>query len=455
MLTLQGLLRKLTLDRLQLWGVWAMLFSISLFRLGRIGGSPNLALVKFCTLGTLLVWTANMLISRDGRSLLHWLRNESVLLYFLYFGVCFVSLINARYFDEVPNELLERFKAMLSFLLVVALIRDRKSLRWAIFFFALGAILPTLVGLYELASGKAFFKTSFRFGVVAQQQAAGLRQTQYSGASRIQGLICDAGLHGYTMVVYLGVVLPFFFYAKKLVLRLAAGALAFLFFVNLIGTGTRSAWLACAVMGMVFFVFLRHKHKTAMLTACIAGGVLIFLFLSLFPQIPTFERLHTKGNVSMVWRADTYYQAIRMACDHPFFGVGTGNYLNEYHNYLLDRPELSRYYFGWLHNSYLQIWAENGTVGFAVFLALWASIALGLLRTYFRMPDFEMKSFALGLLLAFTGHAVTFSSMPILYQELGGFIMGLAVATAAVAEREIAESLNDINGNHQALAATK
>ena len=442
MLTLQGLLRKLTLDRLQLWGVWAMLFSISLFRLGRIGGSPNLALVKFCTLGTLLAWTANMLIGRDGRPLLRLLRNESALLYFLYFGLCFVSLIGARYFEEVPNELLERFKVMLSFTLVVALIGDRRALRWAMIFFILGTILTTLVGMYELASGKAFFKTSFRFGVVAQQQAAGLRQTQYSGASRIQGLISDAGLHGYTMVVYMGAVLPFFFYAKSLRLRLAAGALVFLQFVNLIATGTRSAWLACAVMGGVFFVFLRHRHKNAMLTACLAGGVLIFLFLSLFPQIPTFERLHTKGNVSLDWRADTYHQAILMTRDHPFFGVGTGNYLNEYHNYLQDRPGLSRYYFGWLHNSYLQIMAENGLVGFAVFIALWASIALGLVRTYFRAPDFEMKSYALGLLLAFTGHAVTFSSMPILYQELGGFVMGLAVATAAVAQGETEERRN-------------
>ena len=437
MLTLQGLLRKLTLDRLQVWGVWAMLFSISLFRLGRIGGSPNLALVKFCTLGTLLAWTANMLISRDGSSILHLIRNESVLLYFLYFGICFVSLIGARYFDEVPNELLERFKVMLSFLLVVALIRDRQALRWAVIFFVLGTILTTLVGMYELVSGKAFFKTSFRFGVVAQQQAAGLRQTQYSGASRIQGLISDAGLHGYTMVIYMGVILPFFFYAKSITLRLAAAALLLLQFVNLIATGTRSAWLACAVMGGAFFVFLRHRHKTAMLIACLSGGALVFLFLSLFPQIPTFERLHTKGNVSLDWRADTYYQAVRMACDHPFFGVGTGNYLNEYHNYLQDRPGLSRYYFGWLHNSYLQILAENGLVGFAVFALLWASIMLGLVRTYFRAPDFEMKGYALGLLLAFTGHAVTFSSMPILYQELGGFVMGLAVATAAVAEREV------------------
>lgn len=439
MLTPQALLRKLTLERLQLWGVWAMLFSISLFRLGRIGGSPNLALVKFCTLGTCLVWVANMLILRDGRSLLHLIRNESVVLYLLFFAVAFVSLINARYFDDVPNELLERFKVMLSFLLVTALIRDRRTLRLAILFFILGTIMTTMVGMYELVSGKAFFKTSFRFGVVAQNQAAGLRQTQYSGASRIQGLISDAGLHGYTMVVYMGVVLPFLFYARTLKVRLAAGALVFLQFINLIATGTRSAWLACAVMGSVFFVFLHHKHKTAMLVAGLTGGVLIFLFLSLFPQIPTLERLHTKGNVSMVWRADTYGQAMQMARNHPFFGVGTGNYLNEYHNYLLDRPELSRYYFGWLHNSYLQVWAENGTVGFAVFMGLWASLALGLLRAYFRVPDFEMKAFAIGLLLAFTGHAVTFSSMPILYQELGGFIMGLAAATAAVAEREMGE----------------
>lgn len=433
------LLKLLTLPRLQRFCLYGMLFSICLFRLGRVlvGGSAALAPVKLFFGFALLLWIADLIINRDGKTVLRLLRTEANVLFFLFLVVSMLSLINTRQFGEITvTEIVERIKLYLTFLLVAGVVKDRKTLRVALLLFILGSVLTTLVGTYELITGKAFFRYTFRLGLSASKPFEGLTRTQYGGAGRVQGLVSDAGLHGYTMVTFLGLVLPWIFYLRSRLFKVGAVSMVVLYFANLIGTGTRSAWMAWAAAFGVFVIFLRHRHKYVVVAACGAACLVVFLFLALFPHIPTLERLHTRGNESWSWREDTYFEALIMMRDNPVLGIGTGNYLYEYHNYLDERPSLSRYYYGWLHNSYLQIWTENGTAGLLVFLMMLASIGLGVLRSYTRARDREMRGISLGLLLALTGHAVVFSAMPILYQEIGGILMGLCVACANVAREE-------------------
>jgi O-antigen ligase len=438
MLSFRKFCSRVTISSLQQWGLYAVLFSISLFRLGRvITGSAALAPVKLFTAFTYMLWMTDVVVRKNKRSVGRVICNETSILIFFMFVINLLSLVNARYFDEVNiGELFERFKVMSAYFIIVAVVKDRRVLRMAVLIFILGSLLTSFVGLYELTTGDAFFNTSYRFGVVAQTHAEGLRQTQFGGAGRVQGLVSDAGLHSYTIIVYMGIILPWVFYARTRIVR--GGALAFLLvgFLNLIGTGTRSAWLAWVIAVGVFFVLLKYRHKVLLLIAGIIGAAAVFLFLAMFPHIPTLERLHTKGNASLSWRADTFRQALEMVRDHPFLGVGTGNYLNEYHNYLADQPALSRYFFGWLHNSYLQIWAENGTIGLLVFLGILLSLAIGLLHAHMKAGDQEMRAITLGLLVALTGHCGVFFAMPIIYQEFGGLIMGLSVAAIGVARQE-------------------
>lgn len=64
--------------------------------------------------------------------------------------------------------------------------------------------------------------------------------------------------------------------------------------------------------------------------------------------------------------------AVRMAADNPIFGVGLNkfraNYLRYEPNPTPDQLEGRAVYVA--HNSYLQVWAEVGTIAFAIYLAL-------------------------------------------------------------------------------------
>ena len=65
-------------------------------------------------------------------------------------------------------------------------------------------------------------------------------------------------------------------------------------------------------------------------------------------------------------RIDCIKAGIQMFFDHPFFGVGIGNYPYTYPKYAPPGAERTPRY---AHNTYIQILTETGLIGFIVFLA--------------------------------------------------------------------------------------
>jgi O-antigen ligase len=214
------------------------------------------------------------------------------------------------------------------------------------------------------------------------------------------------------------------------------GVLVILYMVNLIGTGSRVGWVALGCALIVFFIFMQHRYKYALGALIVLSVIIVFLASSLISHLPTTERLTLKNSISLSWRIDCYKEGLAMVRDNPVFGLGTGNYMIEYYNYLEHVPRLSRIMVGWLHNSYLLIWIENGTIGFLVFLAFMASVGLGLVWVYLEAADKEIKIIALGLLTAFVGFAVEFAGIPAIGQEMGWIILSLSVALIALNRKE-------------------
>ncbi len=127
------------------------------------------------------------------------------------------------------------------------------------------------------------------------------------------------------------------------------------------------------------------------------GGGLLACTLLLAPLLNQFERLQDidDGSRTLMWAA-----AVSLFIDHPFLGVGYGNYRFLYADFafipgavpgLLDA-----------HNIYLQLLAETGVVGFLSFLVLmglFISLALKSMRRHDPIP----RIVAFGVLGAITG----------------------------------------------------
>jgi len=423
------------LQELTLYGVF---LTVPLFRLGtEILGSRSLTPAKILIGITLLLWLVNILINKDTATIVSLLREKANLLILIFLVVTFMSLIHARYIqDETFSEIMMRLKVLALYFLIILVIKDRRTLKFAVIAFILGSLLTTGVGLYELTTGKAFFKETIRFGTVAPKQSEGLKLTTYGKAARVQGLYSESGAHAYAMVLFTGLTLPWFFYSTSKKIKIAVGILLICYIMNIIGTGARVGWVSLGCALIVFLLLLKHRFKYTIWVIVIISVITIFLALSLMPHLPTFVRLQFTKDLSFSWRLDTYRQALEMIRDHPLMGVGPGNYLVEYHNYLRNTPGLSRVLMGWIHNSYLQVWVENGTIGFLIFVSILTSISLSLLAVYRGAIDLDMKILSLGLLVALAGFIVELSGNPIIGQEPGWMILGLSVALIIIDRAE-------------------
>jgi putative inorganic carbon (hco3(-)) transporter len=429
---------------LQELGLYAVLFTIPFFRLGtEITGSESLTPAKICIGLTFLIWIGRILMEKDGGALIFLLQERATLLMLAFLVVTFMSLMFTRYIEpDTIQELSLRVKTALLYFLIVGIITRRKTLKAAIVALLLGSLLTTGAGLYEAATGEAFFQESYRHQFRYTKQNAktsGLQKT-YGGGERVQGLYSDAGFYAHALIIFIGLAMPWALYGRTRSIRAIMAILLLAYLINLIGTGARTGWAALGCAMGAFLLLMKHPHKYLLWAVSVVSVTAVFLGSSLMPNLPTMERLQLKGSISWSWRIDTNLQALEMVRDNPFLGVGTGNYMVEYYNYLEGYPRLSRAMMGWLHNSYLQVWVENGTVGLIVFLAFMATLTLGLLDAYFKPSHPEIKVMALGLFTAFVGYAIEFSGVPVIGQEMGWLVFGLSVALISINRREIREN---------------
>jgi O-antigen ligase len=102
----------------------------------------------------------------------------------------------------------------------------------------------------------------------------------------------------------------------------------------------------------------------------------------------------TDGNFAVLERVAHWQAAWQMWSDHPWFGVGAGNYGPVYSQYALPLWPVA---LGHAHNFYLNVAAEAGVMGLATYVFLWAAAMVGAWRASRRTRGWEW-GVALGVL---------------------------------------------------------
>lgn len=164
-------------------------------------------------------------------------------------------------------------------------------------------------------------------------------------------------------------------------LLLATGVMS----LGLLLSWSRGAWLSFGVATAV--VVLAHTRRAAplvFLALVAAVGMAMVFGLSEFLPTSLINRLSelrefiglvdirqiqvTDANFSVIERLAHWQAATAMWADHPYLGVGIGNYAALYLDY-----NLPRWYepLGHAHNVYLNFGAEAGLLGFLAYLSLW------------------------------------------------------------------------------------
>jgi O-antigen ligase len=164
--------------------------------------------------------------------------------------------------------------------------------------------------------------------------------------------------------------------------------------VGVAATASRGAILASAVAVVAAVALLRGRRKPALAVAGLCVTLVAVGFLLLPAALQRIETADDKGGRDALWTS-----AARMALDHPLIGVGIGNYVHHSPDYArgpgaLEQVGLVAEERTYAHNVYLQLAAETGFIGLALYLALLAAFLAAAWRAARRFDDRGDRRFA-------------------------------------------------------------
>lgn len=325
---------------------------------------------------------------------------------------------------EIPSaslDIAQRWILNLSmFPIVYAAVRERRHVRWVFALFIVGALISAAAGL---AAGAP--------AAVADE-------------GRLAGTGVNANELGELLIV--AVVLAGSLGACRdlsVPARVVAFAGSGLSVVALLMTVSRGAivGLLAALILAPLLIGARRRLTALMLIVLVAGCGVTYVFGAM-PQVDRDRIVHPDTTGS--GRTDLWKVGLRMVKDKPVLGVGAGNYANSTIHYLfepgtirrsdyiVDRPLVA-------HNVYLQVLAELGVVGLALFLGIIAfalRCVLRAARIFQWAGDRSMELLSRGLLIGLFGLLASAFFSTAVYSKQLWLLLALAVAIYALAREQ-------------------
>ncbi len=247
--------------------------------------------------------------------------------------------------------------------------------------------------------------------------------TSSSGRQKVFGLFGNAGYFAGYIILPLSLAIPLFFVSKnrnrKILLLIGILAMG----ITLVVTFTRSSYLALGVSLLFMFLlfllargksFIKENKKLFMIALIV---IIISVSLFIIPTLlskPGTVISEIKARISITKITNTFSSGRRVAIwkftgmminDHPILGSGIGTYKYNTFKYQAkffeqgDNRSIYRYgYAEKAHNEYLQLWAELGTIGLAIFLWLIITYFNYGIRYLKREKDEQKQGILIGLM---------------------------------------------------------
>jgi putative inorganic carbon (hco3(-)) transporter len=183
--------------------------------------------------------------------------------------------------------------------------------------------------------------------------------------NRYQGLTYNSNVFGLFMnYLIISIIYLLQDATRKILIRYTLYALGALAIIMIMGTGSRSAFLA---MVAVFFVYLvsvrKYNHKTILLIVITGvGGVMFYnSLIEVFMGTATIQRIQNESYLirGATIRYENILAAYQVFLDNPVTGVGLDNF--KYFNPLGFAA----------HNYPLEILASTGSIGFILLIVLY------------------------------------------------------------------------------------
>jgi putative inorganic carbon (hco3(-)) transporter len=340
-------------------------------------GVTNVGAAEVLIVLILAAWVMQMVVRRE----VHWRWPPLSLSLAAFLGVLLLSSLSAVSLEHSLKEILKWIEVVILYVFVA----NEFNVRWA------RALVAVLLATGALVALHGIYQFLFQVGPEGF--------VLFGRFMRAYGTFEQpnpyAGYLGLTLPLAVAIlaagVLPSAGRAEGRWVMGAAGA-GLLMSAALIMSWSRGAWLgfAAAVAAMVTAMVARSGRAAlvALVLAVLIAYVVLAGSLGLPPTLaqrfsdflPYVNLTDVRGvevtdaNFAVLERMAHWQSALGMWTDHPWLGIGAGNYEAVYASYALPLWPLA---LGHAHNYYLNIAAEAGVLGLAAYLVLWGAALLG------------------------------------------------------------------------------
>ena len=257
---------------------------------------------------------------------------------------------------------------------------------------------------------------------------------------RLSGPVGDPNFFAQVMVVLALLGMERLLHEKRLFWKIIAGWAAVVSTLTVVFTFSRGSTIALVLAFLIFFWI--NKLKPAQLIVILTVGIALLLFapptyyqrlLSIADILPSGNggQLNVREDRAVQGRASESLTAWVMLMDRPVTGVGLSNFSYLYQDYSKSLGLAPSARNRSPHNLYLEVAAETGVVGLAVFMTMIALAMRSILIARRRFIEAGMEDYAnmaTGYAIAFTGYLLAAMFVHAAYPRYFYLLIGIAFA---------------------------
>jgi putative inorganic carbon (hco3(-)) transporter len=367
--------------------------------------------------------------------------------------VGFTSLLYAPDQQAVTDSLSNYVKDALIALVVVALLKRPYQFRNVIYTMLIVGIFIGTISVHQYVTGN-YTNNYGGFAVAEYMNIVG-----ETNGYRLSGPVGDPNFFAQVMVVLALLGVERLLHEKRLFWKVIAGWAAAASTLTVVFTFSRGATIALALSLVIFFWI--YKLKPSQLIVIITLGVAMLLFapptyyqrvLSIADVLPTNGEINLYKDRAIQGRASENLTAWVMLMDRPVMGVGLNNFAYLYQDYTKTLGLAPSATNRSPHNLYLEVAAETGVVGLAVFLILIVMAMHSILHARKRFMEEGMEEYAnlaTGFAIAFGGYLLAALFVHAAYPRYFYLLIGIAFALPNLFPKPEEESLMLSSGTPQ------
>lgn len=265
-----------------------------------------------------------------------------------------------------------RFLEYILIFYIILIVSDNNFIKRALIIFYLVMIVAALFGVVQFIFNlSAFVDEGVKMPFGRGRIYSTFENPNYWGAA-----------------VNLVIFYPLICFIEKRGSRLYNGLVFLLFLFNLIFTSTRGSWLGFGI-GLFVISIIRYRKMLLAIPVLLAAVFILPATRARFLSIFDIHNV-TDGTRMKLWKT-----GLEMFKDNPVLGVGNGNYLYRYRDYISEYHDLyaGRTIFT-THNSYIKMFAELGSIGGVLFITIYASLTYITCMVYRFTKRYKLVSLA-------------------------------------------------------------